>query len=81
MPRRKWTRMARPSSSTDSNRRASGESAITAMFFLFSNGSVLDLLLRMDSGKKKVSQMKSSEKSGYELDEIKDGHTVPDGTQ
>lgn len=52
---------------------------MTAMFLLFSNGSVLDLLLRMTQEKK--GHKRKRKKSDDELDEIKDGHTVADWTQ
>lgn len=52
---------------------------MTAMFFLFSNGSVLDLLLHRQ-GSKNVTKRKERDVVD-ELDEIKDGHAVPDGTQ
>ena len=50
---------------------------MTAMFFLFSNGSVLDLLLR--TGLNEL--WRTEEQEEHELDEIKDRHTVPHGTQ
>lgn len=52
---------------------------MTAIFFLFSNGSVLDLLLRVCNGEKS-HKAKGREREDV-LDEIKDGHAVPDGTQ